>query len=370
MDQFLAVDNAAIRRWLDHEWNAALAEHDNTPTQQIDARSNEIDALVNSETVSIRYALVTQVLGRIADPTRSTTALQLGASGEGGWDARSFSTAIVVPWVAENQHVLGTSAEPYASKPLRRTRITSDMSNVRDKRQWQQLFKYLTHVESLTPVDLENEFRRILRALGRRLASQKFTYAIPARVSLIQLENLLARFLRESSGGLRPMAVATALLATLGKAFSLFSRVESQGVNEPDAATGMPGDIMCYTDDDKMCLAVEVKDLDLTLSHVRDASRKAKQSPEGLSSFLFAVRGVHESDKKQISAILQRDWASGLNIYTVNIQTLASTSFVLVDEVWRVRFLRQVGTELDERKHQPSRMDWRDVLLALGDGEA
>ena len=42
------------------------------------------------------------------------------------------------------------------------------------------------------------------------------------------------------------MVVAAALMQVLGEGFSLFSRVESQGVNEADAATGVPGDVMCY----------------------------------------------------------------------------------------------------------------------------
>ena len=369
MGQLLAVDNVEVRQWLDREWVAALAAGDHSTDKQIDARDNEIDALLNSKVVSIRYALVTQVLGRIAGPQRTTTALQLGAP-EGGWDARSFSTAVVVPWVADNQHVLGTSAEPYASKPLRRRQLTADMPDVRAKKEWRRLVQYLDLVESLPPDELEDQFRRILSALVRRLARQSFSYSIPARVSLSQLERLMAEFLSKPSGGLRPMVIATALLATLGKAFSLFSRVTSQGVNEPDTATGVPGDIMCYDNNDKLCLAVEVKDMALTLAHVKSASRKAKESSEGLSSFLFAAHGVHRKEQDSIAAFVQRDWASGLNIYTVDIETLVSTSFVLLDEQWRVEFLRQVGKELDDRQNQSSRMAWRDSLLAINEGES
>ena len=60
------------------------------------------------------------------------------------------------------------------------------------------------------------------------------------------------------------LVVTTALMETLGEAFGLFPRVESQGLNEPDAATGMPADVMCYGPDGDLRLAVEVKDRDLT----------------------------------------------------------------------------------------------------------
>ena len=69
---------------------------------------------------------------------------------------------------------------------------------------------------------------------------------MPLRLALDQLANLLDSFLNQPSNGLRPLVVTTALMGTLGKAFGLFLRVESQGLNEPDAATGMPADVMCY----------------------------------------------------------------------------------------------------------------------------
>ena len=93
------MDNAKAREWLDAEWAKAIAENDMTP-------DDDMDILANSKTVAIRYALVTQILGKIADPSRNLLTLQMAASGPGAWDARSFATAVVVPWVAANHHVL------------------------------------------------------------------------------------------------------------------------------------------------------------------------------------------------------------------------------------------------------------------------
>ena len=120
------------RAWLDAEWEVALAANDTAPDLVI-------DKLANSRGVAIRYALVTQLLGKIADTSRDLRAVQLADSSTGAWDARSFSTAAIVPWVAANQYVLGTSDEPYASKPLRRERIEHNMPNVRYKADWNAL---------------------------------------------------------------------------------------------------------------------------------------------------------------------------------------------------------------------------------------
>ena len=351
------MNSAEARQWLDAEWDKALAEN-------VTAPDSDIDVLANARGISIRYALVTQLLGKIADPSRSLFALQLAAGGEGAWDARSFSTAVIVPWVAASNNVLGTSAEPYASKPLRRERLESDMSNVRRKADWNRLvslFEELEHAEHAAVVET---FRRVLRSLVRRLASQTFGYAIPQRISLPRLQAMLAAFLAEPSGGLRPLAVATALFGIVGKAFSLFSRVESQGINEADAAGGMPGDVICYCydDPDRVCLVVEVKDLELTLAHVESSSFKAKQSSEGLSNFLFAVPGVNSADRADIEVLSEQEWASGMNIYSASIDALVDAMFVLLDERWRVELLRAIGDGLDERADQLARRAWHDLL--------
>ncbi len=355
----LPLTNDEIREWLDEEWSSALQVGHERP--DLDP---EVDALANSNVVSIRYALVTQMLGKIADPARSLTALQLEAGGEGAWNARSFSTSVVVPWVDDNHQVLGTSADPYVSKPLRRVRLEHEMDDVRAKDEWGRLVALFDRLENAPLEDLRNAFRLILRSLVRRLAAQEISYAVPRRASMAQMETMLVKFLNEPSGGLRPLAVSAALFTTLGRAFSLFSEVKSQGINEADVATGMSGDVMCY-DDNGIRLVIEVKDCDLTLSHVQAASLKAKQSGEELSNLLFAVPRIREVDRDDISALSQREWASGLNIYTINLHDLSRSAFVLLDEQWRVRFLIEVGDELDRRQNQQARKAWHDILQEL-----
>lgn len=351
------MTNDQIREWLDTEWESAL-EIETLQSQHADS---DIDRLVNSETVSIRYALVTQILGKIADPSRSLMALQLNLGGDGAWDARSFSTAIVVPWVTASYQVLGTSADPYASKPLRRGRLTRDMEHVRAKGEWNRLVDLFQSLDDASPEDLRHAFKRILHALVRRMAAQTLNYPIPLRIGMTQMEAILSDFLSVSSGGLRPLAVTVALFTTIGRAFSLFSRVESQGVNEADAGSGMPGDVMCY-DDNEIRLAIEVKDAELTLAHVQASSLKAKQSREKLTNLLFAVPGTDQRDKAEIAALYEREWAVGLNIYTIDLHRLSHSVFVLLDESWRVEFLREIGQELDKRHNSHARKGWYDVL--------
>ena len=357
------MDTAQAREWLDAEWAKAVAENNMTPDVGM-------DTLANSKTVAIRYALVTQILGKIADPSRNLLTLQLAAFGPGAWDARSFATAVVVPWVADNQHVLGTSLEPYASKPLRRERLEHTMPNVRDKHGWTHLVGLLYELEGAEHLVLTEAFRRVLRALVRRLAEQSFGYAIPQRISLPAMSAMLTTFLGTPSGGLRPLAVATALLRTIGTAFGVFSHVEGQGINEADAAGGAPGDVLCYCHDDpdQLCLVVEVKDIDLTLAHVQSSTRKAKQADVGLTNLLFAVPAVRISDRESIAALTRREWAAGLNVYTAGVIPLMEATFMLLRDGWRIDLLRAIGAELDERQDQVARRSWHDLLINLQQG--
>jgi len=113
------VNNSEARAWLDAEWSKALEKN----AAHVGDIDEQLDRLVNSRVSSVRYALITQLLGKLANPERSLMCLQSGSSDPGAWNARSFCDAVIVPWVSEKQNVLGTSAEPYASKPLRRERF-------------------------------------------------------------------------------------------------------------------------------------------------------------------------------------------------------------------------------------------------------
>ena len=352
------MNNEEVRQWLDVEWTRILGEEDSAPDP-------EIDQFINSSIVSIRYACVTQLLGKIADHSRHLLSLQASDSHPGAWDARSFSKLVIVPWVTANHAVLGMSGEPYASKPLRRPSL-ADVSNVKNKEEWQGFVRFLQDLENADQSKLQHAFKRCLQSIARKLKKQKFDYPIPRRMSLGRVSLILTSFLQEASQGLRPLVVSAALLRVLGEAFSLFSEIKAQGLNEADTPSGMPGDIMCYDANGKMMLVVEVKDRDLTLLDLRHSVSKALQT-EGISRLLFAVPGVDEQNRSEIETRIEREWASGLNVYHVDVQTLAKTAFTLLDEEWHVTFLQEVGKELDARGVHTHREKWRQLLI--GDRE-
>ncbi len=352
------MDTEQAREWLDRAWSKVLEAEDKDPDP-------EVDRLVNSGLVSIRYALLTQLLGKIADRKRGLLILQLGDGEPGAWDPRSFATAVIVPWVAANNDVLGTTGDPYVNNPLRRPRLERDAPRRRNQEEWNALHDFLLPLDSAPRKDLKAAFRRCLASVARRMAGQSFKYQIPVRVSLPDMLGTLDKFLSEPSGGFRTLAVATAMLAVLGKGFSLFARIESQGLNEADAVSGAPGDVMCYGPDNDMLLAVEVKDRELTLADVRASTRKAREADAALTNLLFATPGVRRQDSGAILESATAAWAAGLNVYQADIVDLAASTFVLLAETCRPALLRQIGEELDRRGDHAHRRAWRGLLSEL-----
>ncbi|MCY4148832.1 MAG: restriction endonuclease, SacI family [Gammaproteobacteria bacterium] len=264
------MDNTQAREWLNGAWARILESGLEKPDP-------EIDRLVNSKLVSIRYAIFTQMLGKIANSQRSLLSLQLGSErSSGSRDARSFCSSVIVPWVADNHDILGKSPDPYINNPLRRERLDEGTHQLRYKEEWDALVDFPAPLDIAGRIKLESAFIRCLESAARRLATQSFVYQIPIRVSLPKMTGVLEAFLAEASGGLRALVVTSAAMTVLGKAFSLFENVSSQGLNEADSLSGAPGDVMCMDSDGSIVLVVEVKDRALTLSDVRSSTQKAR----------------------------------------------------------------------------------------------
>ena len=347
------------RKLLDELWETVTHEEGG----KIDP---DIDRLIGSRFVAIRFCLPTQLLGKLADPRLNCLCLQKGQGGDASsWDPRSFANKVIVPWVAENQAVLGTSTDPYVSKPLRRPRLEADPGNVKGKEEWMLLFRVLNDVQ----VGNSEEYTRhrlleTLRCIHRRFAALDFEYYIPERISIEQTENLVVAFLSESSGGDRGLAVAAALFETFGEYFKIYKEVKRRAINASDQATGLASDIECIGEDGNLKLAVEVKERSITLADVRSAIRKARRI--SLQELLFNAPGTSISEADDISELIATTWASGTNLYRLAVEELIRVGLALTGEGGRRRFIELVGNQLDTYNTQPAnRQRWKELLEGI-----
>ena len=359
------MDAVEARAWLDEAWSVALASGPQPP----DA---EMDHLTSAPIVGIRYAILTQLLGKHADHSRDALCLQRGrpesAEAEGRWDPRSFSTAVVVPWVQDTSNVLGTSAEPYASKPLRRPRLDVGTDALRSKSDWAALTTLLRGVQERNDQEhTEAMLRKCLDSIVRRFVELQVTYPVPQRVSLDQVVSVTSELLDLKSGGEASLVVVAALLRVFAKATGSFERVTRQGINEADAASNAPGDVLCFRAGESLpALAVEVKDRALTLLELNATIQKARETRT--TEILFAADSPATSEQADIESRIRQEWGQGTNIYHVEIADLIHAVFPLLGSDARVDFLREIGNDFDANAIQPAiRTSWADILRRIGE---
>ena len=341
-------------------WAETLAD----PDAAIDERIHE---LITCGVVSIRYSLLTQLLGKAVELSRDALSIQRGdattAESAGRWDARSFCSANVVPWVSESGQVLGTSPDPYVNNPLRRARLDGGQEPVRNRDLWAKLVAVLTEVQQKdSPAFTESRLRCCLASLAWVYRQLTVEFDVPQRISLESTAKLVSDFLNEPSGGERPQVVTAALMRTVGDRFGIFDRVSRLGINEADAAADNPGDILCYYQDD-LILSIEVKDRTLELHDVETAIGKARRS--GVNEILFAT-AAPQVNELSISDRAEREFALGINVYLLSIDALLRVALSIAGESSRVRFLMLVGEELNDRVTQPThKLAWQGLLQGL-----
>lgn len=329
------------------------------------ALKDAIRRAISSPTKSYRYVLPTQLLAKVAEPSADCRSTQVGKGKANTFDARTFCRRVVVPFERENNDVLGASGDPYVNNPLRVPAVTPEYSEPqRDKQGWEDLCAVLGSVEQQADEAYTTSvLNQVLVEIYRRLAEVRVVYPIPMRISLDDCVELVQQFLGEVSGGDRAQAAASALFLTIGTKFRLFSTVRRSHTNASDIASGQVADIECLSDDDRIVLAVEVKDKALVLREVQD--KLPNMRAQGVAELIFlALRGVAEDDAAGIQDLIQREFASGHNLYVIeDFSSFLRMTLALLGEIGRRVFLAAVGRELDEYKSDiRHRRAWADGL--------
>lgn len=96
----------------------------------------------------------------------------------------------------------------------------------------------------------------------------------------------------------------------------------------------------------------------LTVAHLHASCRKVKISGGEVANLLFVAPGVSKGDEEHIARMCHQEWAYGLNVHIVSVRQLSESVFALLDESWRVDFLKMVGQELDRRQNSQARKGW------------
>jgi hypothetical protein len=359
------------REFLDERWKAlsAMAESEmfcDPLAMESPLLRKRIVACLSSPTKSYHYVLPTQVLCKCVAPELDCRSLQAAYRKPGAFDARTIAHEVIVPFDQQNHRVLGGSSEPYVNNPLRCPAVIRRYrAQQKNKEDWDNLGAVLDVVEQLGSVAFtENVFDQILVEIYRLLAAAQVVYPTPNRVSLKQAIDIVRRFTAVKSGGDRTEVVCAALFRSIASEFGLFDEIRRQKVNAADFASGMGADVECWSKG-KLALLVEVKDRTLTLTQL-DAKLDAARAKK-ISEILFlAERGVEKGDETNAEERIQREFASGQNIYVSNFLNFAAGILILLGERGRVVFLSHIGRELDSSNSSiVHRRAWASLLKSI-----
>jgi hypothetical protein len=351
-----------VRARLALEWAKIFGE----PTPAFPELSPEVQSAIrrsiNPKTKTYRYVLPTQLLSKLVNERLDCRSVQSGSGLSEAFDARSICHGVIVPFDRENHNVLGGSSEPYLNNPLRIPAIVPAARKAqKDKEGFDDLINVLTYAQKHSSKILSMA-TLTLYAIQERLADVSVVYPVPNRASLLQTQQTIGAFLADRSGGLRMQAVAMALFESIGQAFKLFTSVRGGSVNAADASTGQAADFECVDDEGKIVLAVEVKDRQIELRQIQDKLPAIRE--KGIRELLFlGPKGGEEMAKEESAQLINREFASGQNLYLLDWDEFLGTCLMLFGESRRRAFLENVGSVLDAlRLDLAHRRRWAELL--------
>ncbi len=263
--------------------------------------------------------------------------------------------------------MLGGSPEPYVNNPLRVPEVSREYRSAqKNQEDWDHLCAVLDAVEERQdPLFTESVLKQVLTLIYYRLSEIRVAYPTPMRISLDSALLLIERFLSQLSGGDRLLALTSALFAVIGRRFNLFDGVRRASITSADTATGLLADLECVSKKEKVVIAVEVKDRQLTISQLRSKvpTIREKQVSE---IFFVAQQGIKAADEGDVSKLVAKEFVSGHNLYITDLLSLARAVLALLGEDGRRDFLHEVGEQLDAFRSDVShRRAWARLLAVM-----
>jgi SacI restriction endonuclease len=344
---------------LESMWTGLLLDYE---AVEIDER---LSMLLRSESVSHRFAVITQIAGVFFDGNRSPFCLQLGEGDEGDWDARSFASAVIVPWLRNHESPLGTSGDPYVGNPLRRPAIEAEPQGV--KKSARPLWKALHSLAGVIDEDRTKAERYLNQAIAiimRIRDENEKPLILPKRMSPNSITAAVEEFLREPSGGERALSVLTAIFEVIIGPLINAHKIERSMINSSDASTGAVGDLSIYDADDKLLVAIEVKERSLALEDVRTMLAKVLETNE--LSVVFAAPSVEAVDSEEVSLLYEKSFRNRVACHFVPVEEFLRVAFSISKEGKFVEFVTGVETNLIKYKTQPhNRNRWREIISDL-----
>lgn len=300
-----------------------------------------LEKIFASRTKTYQYAVVTQLLAKLDDPTKDARCIQKleGDLDPSRFDARSLCSKVVVPWERKVGSPLGLKDDPYVNNPMR----VSDFSlayqhKQKDKKTWAELVALFEHVQqhptSARPLLLQTLLMiRVLRE------EQDVKFPTPQRASLQDTLAVTHDFLKTKSGGARLQVVGFAVFDAMRKTWGIFDEVTTSPVNASDTSSGKSADVVCRRAGE-VVMACEVKDRDLNIEMLHGTITNARL--EKVTELFTLIRGKDASHEKEMTTRIDREFKHGMNVYLLENDAFLALVLALIGEAGRQHYLNSI----------------------------
>ncbi|MDW8290569.1 MAG: restriction endonuclease, SacI family [Armatimonadota bacterium] len=242
------------------------------------------DTLFRTKVQSYREALLGCAIARALDPQIDISS-PYTEQGDNAFSGRTLDEQVVNPFLVSKR--IPCSKGPYLAVFRRKVRFVPETAKgLRDKKGYEA---FLAYIQELKQADEQNALN-LLRYLLYRFVELREQTAIQLvrlpRISLGQVKQLTEALLSRRSGGLLPVLLTVALLEAVSRTYQLGWKIEWQGINVSDRASGVGGDIT-VREGERIIMAIEVTERVIDPSRV-EATFQSKISPLGIHDYLFA----------------------------------------------------------------------------------
>jgi SacI restriction endonuclease len=248
------------------------------------------DRLFKSETQAYREALIGCAVARLLD-NEIDIRLPATEHGPNAFSGRSLADGGTAPFLRARSVPISASS-PYLSALRGGARFVpgGEPRIQRDKEGFDALVSVVGYLHNLANAGVREYLIFLLRRFVALRESGNISLRQIAKPHLTQLRRLVAGLLEVKSGGRFASMIATALFQTLSECHQLGWKVDFQGINVADKASGAVGDITIRKGD-KIILGVEVTERSIDKGRVT-LTFDQKVSPGRLDDYLFINDGA------------------------------------------------------------------------------
>lgn len=355
------IDYAEVREKLARAFLVAeSAVLNSQPVDHADPVKSDLDTIFVSNTQAYREVLVGCVLAKLADSSIDITKPYIAQS-DASFNGRTLDERVVNPFLHEKR--VPSSKGAYLSTFRRSVDFSSSTrAGVRDKVGYDALVSLIRYVAESGVETTEHFLIDLLIRFVQLRERALVPIAKLNRVSLTQYARLIDGLMGMASGGRIPVMLITAMFRALSEHLGLDWEIESQGINEADAASGAGGDITIRKSS-KLLLVAEVTERVVDKSRVV-STFNSKISPEAIDDYIFFVNAV--SANALATAQAEQYFAQGSEVNFVDMRTWLNMSLATLGKDGRSEFNSQLLTLLNSDDTPRSiKVGWNDLVAKL-----